>query len=142
MCYRDPASHPFITEKEKEFLLAEMGQLSRSKDLPATPWLAIVRSVPMYALIAGQIGHDWGFYVLNSDLPKYLNDVVQVSIKDNGVYSALPYLVMWVASISFGYVCDLMIKKRCMTITNTRKFFTFVGKFTEVSQYQTQWLKL
>lgn len=70
VCYKDPESHPFISEREKEYLRKEMGGLARSKDLAPTPWLAILKNVPMIALVCAQIGHDFGFYIMATDLPK------------------------------------------------------------------------
>lgn len=69
ICYKDPASHPFIKDSEKEYLQREMGGLTRRKDLPSTPWMTIFRSVPMQALVCAQIGHDFGFYIMATDLP-------------------------------------------------------------------------
>lgn len=70
ICYKDPESHPFIKEKEKEYLRREMGTLGRDKSLPPTPWKAILTSVPMMALVCAQIGHDFGFFIMATDLPK------------------------------------------------------------------------
>lgn len=106
-----------------------MGELSRPTDLPPIPWMDIIKSGPMYALAAAHIGHDWGFFVLNTDLPKYLNDVVNLGIEENGLYSALPYLVMWIVAVSFGKICDIMINKQCISVTNARKLFTFNGMY-------------
>lgn len=55
LCYSDPESHPFISDKEKEFLQKELGQLKRDKNTPPTPWLAILTSVPMMALVCAQV---------------------------------------------------------------------------------------
>lgn len=105
-----------------------MGQLKRNADLPATPWIAILTSVPMMALVCAQIGHDWGFYIMVTDLPKYMNDVLHFSIKSNGLYSSLPYLVMWIVSVSTGFLSDFLIVGKYITITTARKVFTGVGK--------------
>lgn len=59
ICYSDPASHPFISKEERDYLKAEMGQIKRNDDLPPTPWKSILTNVPVIALIVGQIGHDW-----------------------------------------------------------------------------------
>lgn len=78
ICYKDPESHPFIKESEKDFLRKEMGTLTRNKELPLTPWRAIIVNVPMLALIAAQIGHDFGFFIMATDLPKvfYLTIII------------------------------------------------------------------
>ena len=47
-----------------------MGSLERDKSLPPTPWRLIFTSVPMIALVCAQIGHDFGFFIMVTDLPK------------------------------------------------------------------------
>lgn len=55
LCTSDPGTHPFITDKEKAYLQKEMGQLERSKDLPPTPWKAILTSRPVIALMIDMV---------------------------------------------------------------------------------------
>jgi len=126
-CYSDPESHPYISEKEKDYLRKELGRLERDKNLPPTPWLAIMTNAPMLALICAQIGHDWGFFIMVTDLPKYMSDVLHFSIKQNGLYSSLPYLCMWIVSLSTGVLGDYMIKAKHISITNARKLFTSIA---------------
>jgi MFS transporter, ACS family, solute carrier family 17 (sodium-dependent inorganic phosphate cotransporter), other len=129
ICYKDPESHPFIKESEKDYLRREMGTLQRDKSLPPTPWKAIFTSVPMMALVCAQIGHDFGFFIMATDLPKYMSDVLRFPIKENGLYSSLPYAAMWIVSIGLGFVSDWIIIRKFITITNARKLFTTIGKF-------------
>lgn len=107
-----------------------MGSLERDKTLPPTPWKAIFTSVPMMALVAAQIGHDFGFFIMVTDLPKYMSDVLKFAIKENGLYSSLPYACMWIVSITTGFLSDYIIKKKYINITNARKLFTTIGEFT------------
>lgn len=127
LCYSDPASHPFIKQSEKEYLMREMGSIERKTDLPPTPWMRILTNAPMIALVFAQIGHDWGFYIMVTDLPKYMSDVMQFSIKQNGIYSSLPYLMMWIVSLSSGVFGDWLITKKIIGITNSRKMFTIIA---------------
>ncbi|XP_041776798.1 putative inorganic phosphate cotransporter isoform X3 [Anopheles merus] len=127
LCYSDPESHPFISEKEKAYLKQELGTLERDRTLPPTPWRYILTSVPMMALVCAQIGHDWGFFIMVTDLPKYMSDVLRFSIKDNGLYSSLPYLVMWIVSLSTGVLSDWLITSGRITITFGRKLFTTIA---------------
>ncbi|XP_016964204.1 putative inorganic phosphate cotransporter [Drosophila biarmipes] len=129
LCYSDPTSHPFIKPSEREYLIKEIGTISRNEDLPPTPWKAILTNLPMFALVAAQIGHDWGFYIMVTDLPKYMSDVLQFSIKANGLYSSLPYIMMWIVSVGSGFVADWMIRRRLMSTTNTRKLMTGLAAF-------------
>ncbi|XP_031635861.1 putative inorganic phosphate cotransporter [Contarinia nasturtii] len=126
-CYSDPASHPFITQKELNYLNAELGQTKRNDKLPPTPWSSILTNIPVMAMVFAQMGHDWILYVISSDLPKYLKEVLHVPTEEVGFYTSLPFLGMWLFSIFSGYVSDFLIVRRILTITQARKFFTFLG---------------
>lgn len=55
-------------------------------------------------------------------------DVLNFSIKKNGLYSSLPYALMWVSSIGMGFICDWMINKKWINVTNSRKLYTTIGE--------------
>lgn len=54
-CYNDPESHPFITEKERDYLRSEIRHIKRGSELPPTPWKQIFISVPVIALVTSQV---------------------------------------------------------------------------------------
>lgn len=140
LCYKDPESHPFISDKEKAYLKRELNQLSRDKSIKKTPWLRIITSVPMLALITAQIGHAFGYFTVVTDLPKYMADVLKFNIKQNGLYSTLPYIAMWIMSIIFGTISDWMLTKKWLSLTNSRKLFTtlsftFPGVFLVIASF-------
>lgn len=63
-----------------------------------------------------------------SDLPKYMSDVLKFSIKENGLYSALPYAVMFIVALCTGFFSDWIIAKKYLSTTKVRKLFTIVCK--------------
>ncbi|XP_044758925.1 putative inorganic phosphate cotransporter isoform X2 [Coccinella septempunctata] len=126
ICYSTPEDHPFISDEEKSYLKKELDNVSKEK-LPI-PWVAILTSIPLWALVCAQVGHDWGFYTMVTDLPTYFKDVLKSNIGENGVWSSLPYIVMWTVSMVSGYLCDWLIRKNYMTVTFSRKFFTTLGE--------------
>lgn len=75
-----------------------------------------------------QMGHDWVFYIMASDLPKYMKEVLGFSVHDVGLYSSLPYLLMFSISVSSGFLSDFLINHNFITITQARKTFTASGK--------------
>lgn len=125
-CYNNPDSHPFISEREKTFLRERMSDHTHKKP-PSVPWRHIFTSVPVWALIWAQIGHDWGFFTLINDLPKYMSSVLKYSIKSNGLLSALPYLTMWICSVITSWLADWMITANVMSRTNVRKLGTTIA---------------
>ncbi|XP_048508424.1 putative inorganic phosphate cotransporter isoform X2 [Athalia rosae] len=126
LCYSYPEVHPFITEKERKYLHETMNEHTHRQIQP-TPWKYLLTSVPLWALLAGKLGHDWGFFTMVTDLPKYMSDVLKFSIQANGFLSALPYVSMWMVSIVASWLADWLIKNEKMTRTNARKIFTTVG---------------
>nr|CAH7726656.1 unnamed protein product [Callosobruchus chinensis] len=79
------------------------------KESPAIPWRQIWTSTPLWALVAAQFGHDWGFFTMVTDLPKYMSDVLKFNVKENGIWSSIPYVVMWLVSMGSGSLCDWLI---------------------------------
>ncbi|KAL0099190.1 hypothetical protein PUN28_020042 [Cardiocondyla obscurior] len=126
VCFNNPSEHPFISEKEVKFLHERMNEHTHTKP-PPVPWRHLLSSTPVWALIAAQVGHDWGFFTLVTDLPKYMSSVLKYSIKINGYVSALPYLVMWFSSIGSSWLADWMIVKGVMSRTNVRKLGTTIA---------------
>lgn len=108
-----------------------------SSEKRAIPWRGILTSWPLWALVAAQIGHDWGFFTMVTDLPKYMSDVLKFNVKENGLWSSVPYIVMWLVSMSSGWLCDWLITKGYMGITFARKFFTTIGTFNKTQETLT-----
>ncbi|KAF6201727.1 hypothetical protein GE061_004122 [Apolygus lucorum] len=126
LCYNDPASHPYITEKEKDYLEETLGGIKRKEHL-RVPWGSMATSLPLWALIIGQIGHDWGLFTIQTDLPKYMKSVMKFSIVQNGILTSLPFLVMWFTAIGAGILGDYLLKKKLWSVTVGRKVFTTIA---------------
>lgn len=126
ICYNNPYEHPFISERERNFLHERMNEHTHKKP-PPVPWRHMLRSGPLWALIAAQVGHDWGFFTLVTDLPKYMSSVLKYTIASNGYVSALPYLVMWFTSMGSSWLADRMITRGVMSRTNVRKLGTTIA---------------
>ncbi|XP_053607833.1 putative inorganic phosphate cotransporter [Plodia interpunctella] len=129
LCYSTPNTHPFISDAEKKFLNENVESLisTKKQQLDPTPWKALLRSVPLWALIVAAIGHDWGYFTMVTDLPKYMTDVLKFDIKSTGTLSALPYVAMWFASFVFGLLCDFCVKRGYHSIASARKIYTTIA---------------
>ncbi|XP_058815578.1 sialin-like isoform X2 [Topomyia yanbarensis] len=125
--YESPETHPFIKEEEKEKLLSSFSEAKKKTDIGPIPWRSIAKSVPFWALVAGQFGHDWGFFLIATDLPKYMKSILGVSVKDNGMLCYFPFLCMWIFSVLGGWICDIQISKNCVSRTVARKIWTTIG---------------
>ncbi|KAL1509306.1 hypothetical protein ABEB36_004068 [Hypothenemus hampei] len=115
--YDSPANHPWISEAEKQYA-----------DAPyKTPWKSIMTSLPVWALLVSQTGNNYCFWTLLTQIPTYMNYVMHFNIKSNSLLSALPYLTLWIFSFFVGYISDLIVNKRLISITTSRKIFNTIG---------------
>ncbi|KAH8377397.1 hypothetical protein KR093_005289 [Drosophila rubida] len=138
LCTSRPDQHPCIKPEELAYLTEALGERSTSKS--AIPWKELLFSLPLVALVICQIGHDWGYYVMITCLPKYIADVIRFSIRSNGFVTALPFLAMFVCTNLAGLLADYIIQNKILSITNERKLYTFIaalgpGAFTVAASY-------
>ncbi|XP_017154211.1 sialin-like [Drosophila miranda] len=127
ICTNSPYAHPFIKPKERQYLAETVGNVNKNK--PAIPWKPMLISISMLSLIISQMGHDWGYYVMVTNLPLYMADVIQFSIRSNGLATALPYIAMWIASLVSGLVADWLIRTEKLKLVTERKLFTLLSAF-------------
>lgn len=64
-----------------------------------------------------------------SDLPKYMKEILGFNVRDVGLYSSLPYLLMWFVSLSSGILSDYLISNKKLSIGASRKIFTGFGSY-------------
>lgn len=124
-----PNTHKCIKLKELDFLSEQIPQITVKKSFFAVPWKDIMTSKVTWAVICSQIGHDWGYFVMITCLPKYVAQVLQFSIKSNGVVTSLPFIAMFVCTNLSGCLADYLIKKDKIEINFQRKLWTFIGKY-------------
>lgn len=125
-----PESHPRISDKEREYLKNEIGALAETHNFFNVPWSSLLTSGPVWALIIAQIGHDWALFFIGSYIPKYLRNAQGMSFHEAGRYSALAYFLAWILSVSSGALGGYLISHKKLTITQSRKLFTFICKVT------------
>ncbi|XP_054273649.1 sialin-like [Macrosteles quadrilineatus] len=120
-----PSTHPTISPGEKEYILTALANSGQNQDL-RTPWKAILTSVPVWALIGVTICNGWGFAIILTQLPAYINSVLGFQIQENGFLSALPYLSLWIFSFPVCWFADFLTKKKVFSTVVIRKLFTTI----------------
>jgi len=121
--YETPSEHATILADEKNYLETSVCQPGSSR----VPWLQIIKSPPVWAIIFAHFAENWGFYTMLTDLPTFLADKLDYEVDQAGMVSSLPYFVMAVVLYSSGYISDYLIEKRKMSCTSVRKGFCCSG---------------
>ncbi|KAK2713985.1 hypothetical protein QYM36_009765 [Artemia franciscana] len=130
LVYDSPDQHPRISEKERDFInksIAKEAQISKKS--ASVPWKSIFTSLPFYAILFCNIGHNWGFLILLTELPIYMKNIFGFDIKSNSLITSFPYLLSWFASLAASPLADLCKRKGWMKTIWVRKVFTMFGHF-------------
>ncbi|XP_022123261.2 putative inorganic phosphate cotransporter [Pieris rapae] len=123
-----PGKHPKISFEERTYIEEALSQRPEDKKkVRAVPWKNILTCRGMYAIIIAHIGSAWGQLTLYSEVPAFMDKVMGVNIKANGLLTALPFLCMWFANFFFSWLTDMLIVKKILNVTHTRKFANSLG---------------
>ncbi|XP_034476782.1 putative inorganic phosphate cotransporter [Drosophila innubila] len=129
-----PAESKSISAEERA--LIEMGQagertVAREEGEEAhqqiTPWLSIIRSPAVLALVIVQSSYAYGFYTLLTQIPSYMKNVLGKDIKSNALLSSLPYTAMLLLSLAFAWISKILQKKDSLSLSFNRKLFNSIG---------------
>merc|ERR1711973_259686 len=116
-----PSIHPRISAEERAYIEAgTAGTSLETKKLPL-PWRSIITSVPCWATLIATLGNNWAFYMILTELSIYMKNMLHFNTKTNALWSALPYLMMWVFSLVVAEVADLAVNKRWASVNFVRK---------------------
>jgi ACS family sodium-dependent inorganic phosphate cotransporter len=118
-----PVDDPRVGVQERELLAAQPPPIGRDERLP---FGRLLLRLPILAIVVGQFASLWNLYVLISWLPSYFRDVQHLDIANVGLFSALPWLAMFLVTNLSASVSDRMIR-RGVSATNTRKAMQCVG---------------
>lgn len=118
-----PADDPKVSAEELTMLNS---QANSDEQSPPVPWRALLRSKAVWALFINHFCSNWVLYMLLAWLPSYFKGHLGLSIMDAGLYSAAPWLTMFVVGNFAGQLADLMVK-RGISLTAVRKIMQTIG---------------
>ncbi|KAM4817107.1 sialin isoform X2 [Urocitellus parryii] len=120
-----PETHKTISNNEKEYILSSLkNQLSSQKSVP---WIPILKSLPLWAIVVAHFSYNWTFYTLLTLLPTYMKEILRFNVQENGFLSALPYFGCWLCMILSGQAADNLRAKWNVSTICVRRIFTLIG---------------
>uniref|UniRef100_A0A1B6CYE8 Putative inorganic phosphate cotransporter n=1 Tax=Clastoptera arizonana TaxID=38151 RepID=A0A1B6CYE8_9HEMI len=122
-----PSEHKSISQQERVMIESSLVHSSSDTHKLKIPWLEITRSVPMWALLIAHFCQNWGFWTLLTLMPSYLGSALHFNIKNNGLLSSLPYLLMWIFNVFFSKVADTINKKKLLSLSTAKKMWNTIG---------------
>ncbi|XP_057667760.1 putative inorganic phosphate cotransporter isoform X1 [Diorhabda carinulata] len=121
-----PATHSQISLAEREYIEKSLSVKANEKVFP-TPWKDIFTSLPVWAFIVAMFGQNWGYSTLLTEIPNYLNKIMNFDMHSNSILSAAPYLASFILSFVFGALSDFLINRNFISLENARKLFNSIG---------------
>ena len=110
--YSTPAKSKFIDEEQRAGIsLSLEGNNDTADQSPALPWKALFRYRKVWGLMLVKFFTDAGWFFFIFWLPKYLNDIRGLDIKQVGAYAWIPYAAAGLGSFSGGWLSSLLVKR-------------------------------
>lgn len=126
--YFDPREHPRLGAPEREYIESGGAQRVGAPEGGALRGLGyILRRRKVWALTLGFACYSYGFSLLSSWLPGYLETELHMSLVSSGLYSIVPWLIATAFDILVGgWLLDKVIA-RGGDPSRTRKIFLVIG---------------
>ncbi|XP_064087621.1 putative inorganic phosphate cotransporter isoform X2 [Macrobrachium nipponense] len=90
---------------------------------------SILTSLPFWSLVLFHFGDSFGYYMLSSEIPTYLNNIQYVDLKKNGLVSSLPYILQIFFSMAWGIAINRLILSGRISILASRRISSAVGMY-------------
>ncbi|KAI4477723.1 hypothetical protein M0804_012551 [Polistes exclamans] len=122
----------FITEEEKNYIMESLGHtknIAGHKEKLKVPWGQILRSTPFWAILIAHFCSNFGWYMLLIELPTYMSQILKFNMSSNAGLSAMPFLCMWIFTMTLSKVLAIMQDKNLITVTFSRKIGTLFSSF-------------
>jgi ACS family hexuronate transporter-like MFS transporter len=107
---KGPKEHPWITEKEKEYILSGQPEAKISND-KGKSWGQLLSKGKNYSVIFGRLFLDPIWWMFVTWLPIYLLQVHKLNIKEVAATAWIPYLGAAIGSIAGGWMSGKLLKK-------------------------------
>ncbi|XP_063918406.1 putative inorganic phosphate cotransporter [Zophobas morio] len=121
-----PATHKRVTEAELIYIQEKnfVTKILRCgcQKVP-TPWVSIMTSLPVWSILVAACAQCLGAFTLVSEMPTYLNGVMNFDIQSNSLLSAIPHMAHAITGVVVSPIADKLILKNVVSITSVRKIF-------------------
>ncbi|XP_077621840.1 putative small intestine urate exporter [Crocuta crocuta] len=126
LVYDDPIHHPFISAGEKEYIVRSLAQqdCSRAWSLPIK---AMIRSLPVWAILVFHFTEFWTFHTFMDYLPTYFSTILQANLRDIGILTSLLVGTTFICTILEGLLADFLLSRKLLTLTAIRKLSSAIG---------------
>lgn len=73
------------------------------------------------------MGHGWFYYFMSTSLPKFLHDIYDVPINENGWFQVVPWLTLSLVNAIILPVTENQLEQKRWTKRTIRIFYSILG---------------
>lgn len=107
---KGPAEHPWITEKERDYIITGQPEC-KVVNVKGKSWSELLRNKKNWSVILGRFFLDPIWWIFVTYLPLYLADVFHLNIKEVAMSAWVPYVGAMIGSILGGWFSGFLIRK-------------------------------
>ena len=127
-----PAKNRFISQEEVDYIQTAVlakNSADRKKATNETPWLKMATSTVLWSDVLAYFSGTFFVGTMQTYMPTYFKDVLKLDLKNNGLYTILPYLSQWVSKFILSTAADALKRKTSIPHTRICKIFNSIGSF-------------
>jgi len=121
-----PDKHPWITEKEKKYILDADNTIKPSLNEPVYTWKQLLRFRKTWGILLARLFVDPVWWLFVTWLPTFLKEQFQFDIKQVGAFAWLPYLFAAIGGLLGGFYSSWRIRKG-IDVVKARKEAITIG---------------
>ena len=91
------------------------------------PWKKVLMSLPVWSNAVGVFCQDWIWFFIITEHPSYFDNVLDIHITDNGLYSSLPIIAAFLSQLVSGCISDYLLHIKSWRKVNVRRFLVIIG---------------
>ena len=123
---KGPKEHPWITDKERDYILSGQPEGHKTEPCRCKSWGELLRERKNYALIVGRFFIDPVWWIFVTFIPIYLIEVFNLDIREVAMSAWVPYVGAAIGAFAGGWFSGLL-QKRGRSLNFARKCSMIVG---------------
>lgn len=121
-----PEKHPWITEKEKEFILSGLTKQKEESNKEGLSMVQLLKHRESWAVLVSRFFIEPIWWLFVGWMPIYLSEVYGFNVKEIGFFAWVPYVGAALGSLTGGYYSGNLMMKG-FSIDKARKQTILVG---------------
>ncbi|KAF6202077.1 hypothetical protein GE061_004474 [Apolygus lucorum] len=123
---QSPSESRFMSEAEKDYIIVNQNKTVAEK-APPVPWGKLFTSRAVIILFITEVCNGFGASVIQTEIPSYVHDVLDLPIQLNGIVSAMPWVCICTLLAPSSWLADFFVRRGILSKTVSKKVYTVIG---------------